>query len=763
MSPEALYKNLTNELKKYKTDNLSRVDKAYRMAFDAHKSQKRKNGEPYIVHPIAVAIILAELRLDTETIIAGLLHDVIEDTHYTYEDIQENFSTEVADLVQGVTKLLQQQVGYAKGSNEKTADEKQLIKQKIQAETYRKMFVSMAKDIRVIIIKIADRLHNMRTLDYMSAEKQKQKAQETLDIYAPLALRMGIGKIRNELEDLCLKYLKPDIYHSLSEKIHQKQTLRQKLVDEMVEDLRKLIQGYDLPNKIENFSIEGRPKHFFSIYKKMLNKNVEIEEIYDLFAVRIMVDTSIQCYEVLGIIHDAYTPIHQRFKDYISLPKSNHYQSIHTTIMGVRGEPFEIQIRTYEMHQIAEHGIAAHWKYKEAPNTKVSSEDERYNHLRKMLDWQRNLTEAIDDDDEYIKELKTDLDIYKSSIYCYTPQGDIIELKEDSTPVDFAYAIHSAVGNTMVGAKVNSAMVPFEHKLKMGDRVEIVTSRNSTGPKAEWLNFVQTSQARNRIRNWLKKETKGEYLIKGTELLEAEAVKRKVDLQELLTEESKSYLLHRYNYIDWDGFVAAVGRRSIKEEQVLQRLIDEKEKLDERTKKLKLLNLNLSDATDELAELVKINPYKNRKKSKSGVIVQGLGGVEARFSKCCTPLPGDEIIGFITRGRGVSVHRTDCKNIIHLSNDDKNRLIETVWDIGLEKTVKYSVDLMIDGADRAGLIVDISTLLLNDKIYVKNLHARPLHDNKALINLTVEIDSKEQLDRISGKILSLKDVHAIRR
>ncbi|MCL1995083.1 MAG: bifunctional (p)ppGpp synthetase/guanosine-3',5'-bis(diphosphate) 3'-pyrophosphohydrolase [Defluviitaleaceae bacterium] len=749
---EYIYKKFIEKLKSNGLEkDLPLIVKAYRMADSAHKGQKRKSGEPYIIHPVYVSIILCELGMDTESIIAGLLHDTIEDTSYTYEDIHKIFGEVVANLVLGVTKLLK--IEYKK-EGAKNED--------LQAENYRKMFLATAGDLRIILIKMADRLHNMRTLNYMTPQKQRQKAQETMDIYAPLALRLGISTIRNELEDLSFRYLEPEEYYALAEKIQKKQDQRQILINDMVSELESKIKASSFMETHRcAFEIEGRPKHFFSIYKKMKSKNLQFDQIYDLFAVRIMVDTVMECYGILGSIHENYNPIPHRFKDYIAVAKSNGYQSIHTTIIGVNGEPFEIQIRTKDMHKVAEYGVAAHWKYKENPNTilDTDSEEAKLNiSVRKILELHKELS----DNEEYLEELKTELDIYKGSIYCYTPRGDLMELKEGSTPVDFAYSIHSAVGNNMVGAKVNNAIVTFDHKLVSGDRIEIITSGNSSGPKAEWLNFVQTSQARNRIKTYLKQISKTEHQALGKEYLEHEAKKRKTSLDELLTEARKETLLNRYNYTEWDLFVAAIGRRSINEEQVIKRLIAQKEKEEERARRLELQNVNINDANLDLSSM--IGSVKKQKKSKSGVIIQGVGdAVVVRFSKCCSPLPGDEIIGFVTRGRGVTVHRTDCKNMIHISEDEKNRLREVYWDVEqMGKTANYTVDLTIEADDKAGILVDISAIMLESKTNIRNLSVRADGQN-ALIKCTLDVESKAHVDRLYQRLLAMKEIHNIQR
>ena len=498
-SPEVLYQELIKSVKKYHpSTDISMIEKAYKVASEAHKDQKRKSGEPYIIHPLCVAIILADLELDKETIVAGLLHDAVEDTWMTYEEVEKEFGSEVALLVDGVTKL--GQLSYSKDKVE------------VQAENLRKMFLAMAKDIRVILIKLADRLHNMRTLQYMRPEKQQEKARETMDIYAPIAMRLGISKIKVELDDLSLKYLKPDVYYDLVEKVALRKSAREEFVNSIVKQVKQHMEDANI-----RAQVDGRVKHFFSIYKKMVNQDKTIDQIYDLFAVRIIVDTVKDCYAALGVIHEMYKPIPGRFKDYIAMPKANMYQSLHTTLIGPNGQPFEIQIRTFEMHKTAEYGIAAHWKYKETSDGKKpgKSEEEKLNWLRQILEWQRDMS----DNREFMSLLKNDLDLFADSVYCFTPQGDVKTLPNGSTPIDFAYSVHSAVGNKMVGARVNGKLVPIEYKIKNGDRIEIITSQNSQGPSRDWLKIVKSTQAKNKINQWFKKELKEDNILKGKDML----------------------------------------------------------------------------------------------------------------------------------------------------------------------------------------------------------------------------------------------------
>ena len=551
-SPEVLYKELINSVLKYHpSTDISMIEKAYKVASEAHEGQKRKSGEPYIIHPLCVAIILADLELDKETIVAGLLHDAVEDTWMTYEEVEKEFGSEVALLVDGVTKL--GQLSYS-------AD-----KVEVQAENLRKMFLAMAKDIRVILIKLADRLHNMRTLQYMRPEKQQEKARETMDIYAPIAMRLGISKIKVELDDLSLKYLKPDVYYDLVHKVALRKSEREQFVGAIVKEVKKHMDDANIKAQVD-----GRVKHFFSIYKKMVNQDKTIDQIYDLFAVRILVDTVKDCYAALGVIHEMYKPIPGRFKDYIAMPKPNMYQSLHTTLMSSIGQPFEIQIRTQEMHKTAEYGIAAHWKYKESGGSKkgVMAEEEKMSWLRQILEWQRDMS----DNKEFLSLIKGDLDLFADDVYCFTPQGDVKTLPTGSTPIDFAYSIHSAVGNKMVGARVNGKLVPIDYRIQNGDRIEILTSQNSKGPSRDWLNVVKSTQAKNKINQWFKKEFKESNIIKGKEMVASYCKAKSLNLSNLLQPKYEEIVQRKYGFKDWDSVLAAIGHGGLKEGQVVNRL-----------------------------------------------------------------------------------------------------------------------------------------------------------------------------------------------
>ncbi len=738
---ETLYNELVEEINKYHpTKDLSMVEKAYKLAREAHGEQKRKSGEPYIIHPLCVAKILAELELDIESIVAGILHDVVEDTQYSRDDIAKMFNPDVAHLVDGVTKLAK--IEYSS-------------KEELQAENYRKMFLSMAKDIRVILIKVADRLHNMRTLKFMVREKQKEKAQETLDIYAPLADRLGISKIKTELEDLCLRYLEPEAYYDLVDKIHRKQSEREDYVKGIVKEIKAKCEAAGI-----ECTVYGRPKHFFSIYKKMYNKNKTLDQIYDLFAVRVLVDSVKDCYGVLGVVHEAYTPMPNRFKDYIAMPKANMYQSLHNTLIGPDGIVFEIQIRTYEMHKTAEYGIAAHWKYKQGKTDggEETTEDAKLSWLRQILEWQRDMS----DNREFMDTIKTDLDAFSENVYCFSPSGEVISLAEGSTPVDFAYAIHSAVGNTMVGARVNNRIVNLDYVIKNGDRVEIVTSQNSRGPSRDWLKFVKTSQAKSKINQWYKKINKEENILRGKELLEKEARRKNVVLADILSPEGVKKVLERYSFKDWDSICAAVGHGGLKEGQIINKLNDVYQI---ELKKQKSADELLKEREAEInAQLAQVNDTQ-RRKSKSGIYVHGIGDIDVRFSKCCTPVPGDEIVGFVTRGRGVSIHRTDCVNVINISEEERGRLLEASWSVSPDSAgrSRYISEIRVFAGDRNGLTVDVLKILIDENIAVDNVNARSIKNGDAVVDIVMKITGREQLEIVCKKIMQVSGVYNIER
>ena len=735
-SPDKLYQELIASIRKYHpSDDISMIEKAYRIAYEAHKGQKRKSGEPYIIHPLCVAIILADLELDKETIVAGLLHDVVEDTVMTSEEVRKEFGAEVELLVDGVTKLTQ--LSYS-------AD-----KIEVQAENLRKMFLAMAKDIRVILVKLADRLHNMRTAKYWSPEKQKEKARETRDIYAPIAHRLGISKIKVELDDLSLKYLEPEVYYDLVEKIALKKEARQAVVDNIVKEVRQHIDAAGI-----RAQIDGRAKHFFSIYKKMVNQKKSLDQIYDLFAVRIIVDTVKDCYAALGVIHEMYKPIPGRFKDYIAMPKQNMYQSLHTTLIGPNGQPFEIQIRTFEMHRTAEYGIAAHWKYKESADGKKGgskSEEEKLSWLRQVLDWQ------MSDNREFMSLLKSDFDLFSESVYCFTPAGDVKNLPAGSTPIDFAYSIHSAVGNRMIGARVNGKLVTIDYVIQNGDRIEIITSQNSRGPSRDWLKIVKSSQARNKITQWFKQELKEDNIVKGKEILANYCKAKGIVLQDILKPEYIERVLTKYGFRDWNSTLAALGHGGLKEGQVVNKLLEGYE-LDH---KKEITDEQIIEAAQTAKDATPVRVTK----SKAGITVQGIDDVSVRFAKCCSPIPGDEIVGFVTRGRGVTIHRTDCINMINLPEEERARLIDAEWQREAEIGNKglYLAEIIIYGHNRTGLLVDITKILTERKIDMISVNSRTSRQGMATITMSFEVPDKSVLNYLIEKIRQVESVIDIER
>ena len=739
VSPESLYQELIASVKKYHpSTDISLIEKAYKTADTAHKGQVRKSGEAYIIHPLCVAIILAELELDKETIVAGLLHDVVEDTVMTVEEIASEFSEEIALLVDGVTKL--GQLSY-------DAD-----KVEVQAENLRKMFLAMAKDIRVILIKLADRLHNMRTLKYMTPEKQKEKARETMDIYAPIAQRLGISKIKIELDDLSLKYLEPEAYYDLVEKVALRKSVRDDYVQSLVKEVSKHIENAGIKAQID-----GRAKHFFSIYKKMVNQHKTLDQIYDLFAIRIIVDNVKDCYAALGVIHEMYKPIPGRFKDYIAMPKPNMYQSLHTTLIGPTGQPFEIQIRTFEMHRTAEYGIAAHWKYKEAANNggtvaTTKSEEEKLSWLRQILEWQKDMS----DNKEFMSLLKSDLNLFSDTVFCFTPSGDVKNLPTGSTPVDFAYSIHSAVGNKMIGAKVNGKLVPIDYEIQNGDRIEIITSQNSKGPSRDWLNIVKSTQAKNKINQWFRSELKEENIVKGKELIAQYCKAKSINLTDINKPEYQSKVMRKYGFHDWDSALATLGHGGLKEGQVVNKMLEE-------YRKDHPIQLTDEDVLNNVSSENKDKAVPQ--KSKSGIIVKGLYDVAVHFSKCCSPVPGDEIVGFVTRGRGVSIHRTDCINIMNLSELEKVRRIDAEWQQGAEHGDNglYLAEIKIFGNNRTGLLVDITRIFTEREIDISSINSKTSKQGVATISISFNTKGKEELSSLIEKIRQVESVIDIER
>ena len=696
--PAHLYDILIARIRKYHpSTDVSMIEKAYKLADEAHGSQCRKSGEPYIVHPLWVAIILADLEMDKETIAAGMLHDVVEDTQISEEEIQKDFGNDVALLVDGVTKL-----GRLSYSSDKLD---------VQAENLRKMFLAMAKDIRVIIIKLADRLHNLRTLQFMKPEKQREKAKETMDIYAPIAQRLGISKIKTELDDLALKYSQPEVFFELVDQINARKMEREEFVQQIVDEVSAHMENAGIKAQVS-----GRVKHFFSIYKKMVNQDKTVDQVYDLFAVRIIVDSVRDCYAALGVIHELYTPIPGRFKDYIAMPKPNMYQSLHTTLMSSVGQPFEIQIRTEEMHKTAEYGIAAHWKYKESNDGKKSvkaQEEEKLSWLRQILEWQRDMS----DNREFMNLIKGDLDLFAEDVYCFTPQGDVKNLPNGSTPIDFAYIIHSAVGNKMVGAKVNGKLVNIDYKIQNGDRIEILTSQNSKGPSRDWLNIVKSTQAKNKINQWFKKEFKEDNIVNGKEMVAGYCKAKSITPSTILITKYQDVVQKKYGFKDWDSVLAAIGHGGLKEGQVVNRLVEEYSKEHKQV-------LTDEDVLEKVAEAAKNKVHIA--KSRSGILVKGIDDVAVRFSRCCNPVPGDEIVGFVTRGRGLSIHRTDCVNIIHLTDVERARLIDAEWesDVADKAGGQYLSEIKMYAYDRKGLLMEMSRIFMEANVDVKSMNVR---------------------------------------
>ena len=713
-------------------DNCSNVDidlvkKAYHFAEEAHKNQKRDSGEPYIIHPVEVAEILAELGMDTNTIVAGLLHDVLEDTPCTFKEMSEIFNVEVATLVEGVTKL---------GKIEYKTKEEQ------QADNVRKMLLAMAKDIRVIIIKLADRLHNLRTLKFVSKEKQKRKAKETLDIYAPLAHRLGMSKIKWELEDLSFRYLHEEEYYQLVRDIAEKRVERENYIAGIIKEIVAKLEEAGI-----DCDVEGRPKHFYSIYKKMVNKNKSLEQIFDLTAIRILVNSVKDCYAVLGIVHTIYTPIPGRFKDYIAMPKPNMYQSLHTTVIGSQGKTFEIQIRTFDMHKTAEYGIAAHWKYKEGDTESQEGREEKNFEqklawLRDMLEWQKDTSDA----EEVIEGFK--IDLFSDEVFVFTPKGVVINLASGSTPIDFAYRIHTDVGNKCIGAKVNGKIVPLDYKLRTGEIVEIITSASSKGPSMNWLNIAKSNQAKSKIRSWFKKAKRDESINRGRELLEKELKKQGVHLADITHGDAYERMQKRYNIHNTEDIYFVIGMGNISASAFVAKL--KEENLLEKEK-------NSENAENKFIEEQIQKAEKNNKPNNDyGITVKGESNLMVRFARCCNPVPGDEIMGYITKGRGVSVHRTDCSNLQSLIMHDPNKVLEVSW--GTAKGASYIAEVRVKSEDRQGILSDITKVITDSNLYLNSLTANSTKDNEALISIKIKIDTRDQLKELMKKIRKLPGV-----
>lgn len=708
-----MIEDLIKIIEKYMTEEeLAFVMKAYEYAKLMHKDQKRKSGEPYIIHPVNVAIILADLDMDVETIVSALLHDVVEDTPATYDDIKEMFSEDVAKIVDGVTKL--NKLNYKSS-------------EAFQAENLRKMILAMNNDIRVIIVKLADRLHNLRTLEYMNEEKRKQKAQETIEIYAPLAGRLGIFKIKWELEDLSLRYLDPEGYYDLVEKINKKRSEREKEINEIIKKISAELDKQEL-----HYDISGRPKNFYSIYKKMKGKSKSFESIYDLIAVRILVDTVKDCYAVLGIVHSMWKPLPGRFKDYIAMPKPNMYQSLHTTVISDTGEIFEIQIRTYEMHEVAEYGIAAHWKYK-GGKTQGKDVDSKLDWLRQLLEWQKDLK----DPKEFIDTLK--IDFFDDEVFVFTPNGDVVDLPEGSTPVDFAYRVHTGVGNTCVGAKVDSRIVPLNYKLKNGNIVEVITQKSSSGPSRDWLKFVKSPRAKQKIKQWFKSKEKDISIEKGKELFDREAKKLGLDTNILDNEKIYQKLAKELSINSVNDLFASIGYGNFKEKLVINKILNIKNAIE---------NIGLTKNEDDYLK------SSTSKKDATGVRIDGLEGMKIKFAKCCNPVPGDEIIGFVTRGYGVSVHRKDCTNIANYLDSD--RCLDAEWDT--EASDKFLANVTIRAVDRTGILSEITAMAKEANVGIQSLSAKSNTISDIFIYLTFEVVGKDELDKMIQKLKTINGI-----
>lgn len=704
------------------------VRQAYELAADAHSAQVRKSGEPYIIHPIGVVGILVGLQMDDKTLAAAFLHDVVEDTDYTLEDIKERFGVVVANLVDGVTKL--GKIEY-------------ISKEDRQIENYRKMFLAMARDIRVVLIKLADRLHNMRTMKYMPVYKQQSISRETLEIYAPLAHRLGIYTIKWELEDLAFRYMEPEIYYNLVEQVKIKRREREDMINEAMDTLKNAVEKAGI-----RCEIQGRPKNFYSIHKKMLRDHKELSEIYDLLAIRVLVDTVKDCYGTLGIVHSMWRPIPGRFKDYVAVPKSNMYQSLHTTVLSSAGQPLEIQIRTFEMHRISEYGIAAHWRYKESGGSKAPCGDKGFDAklswLRQLLEWHKDMNDSRD----FVNTVK--MDIFADEVFVFTPRGDVIDLPVSSVPIDFAYRIHTDVGNRCVGAKVNGRIVPLDYRLKNGDIVEVITSKQSNGPSRDWINIVGSNDTRNKIKNWFKKERREENIVKGREMLEREVKRLGYEPRLMMTPEKLRLVGGKLRIDSDENLLATLGYGGVTLNTVISKLVDV-------YKKEQKLDTN-KDLAQVLAEL---KPRKSMAKASHGILVKGEEGIMVKLARCCSPIPGDKVIGYITRGNGVSVHRADCPNVLTNNPEEQSRLIEVSWDVGINDV--YKVNIIVTGQDRPGLMIDVMNATSETKINIFSLSCHTDKNKIAHMHMGLDITSIDQLEFFMNRIRRMKGVYSVER